>query len=235
MTTTPKSSAFIESILQLRPDLAVFDCDGTLWSGDVGERFFNWELNHGVVSDEVVRWARARHAEYKAGNVSEDDMCGEMATLHKGLLEAEVLRLSADFFAEHFTRRIFPEMRQLVAELQSSGCDVWAVSSTNQWTIQAAMEHFGIDKGKILAALSKVENGIITDQLVRVPSGIGKPKAILEVVGRPPDVSFGNSRWDADMLRISRYPVAVNPNPDLEELARDREWTIYWPQDQDLG
>ncbi|HEY4054425.1 MAG TPA: haloacid dehalogenase-like hydrolase [Terriglobales bacterium] len=235
MTTTPKSSAFIESILRLRPDLAVFDCDGTLWSGDVGERFFDWELNHGVLSDEVVRWARARYAEYKAGNVSEDDMCGEMATLHKGLLEAEVLRLSAYFFAEHFTRRIFPEMRQLVGELQSSGCDVWAVSSTNQWTIQAAMERFGIDKGKILAALSKVENGIITDQLVRVPSGIGKPKAILEVIGRPPDVAFGNSRWDADMLRISRYPVAVNPNPDLEELARDREWTIYWPQDQDLG
>jgi len=232
MTTTSQSSAFIESILCLRPGLAVFDCDGTLWSGDVGERFFDWELKRGVVSDEIVRWARARHAEYKKGNVSEDDMCGEMVTLHRGLRVEEILRLSAEFFAEHFIQHIFTEMRQLIRELQSSGCDVWAVSSTNQWTIQAAMRHFGIGEDKILAALSKVENGIITDQLVRIPSGIGKPKAILEVVGRPPDVAFGNSRWDAEMLRIARYPVAVNPNPDLEELARQREWTIYWPQDQ---
>ncbi len=28
---------------------------------------------------------RARYAEYKAGKVSEDDMCGEMVTMHKGL------------------------------------------------------------------------------------------------------------------------------------------------------
>jgi phosphoserine phosphatase len=232
MTVTIQPSELIDTILRLRPTLAVFDCDGTLWSGDAGERFFDWELKRGVVSDEIVRWARARYVDYKAGNVSEDDMCGDMVTLHKGLKEEEVLSLSSEFFEEHFTPRIFSDMQQLIRDLQESACDVWAVSSTNQWTIQAAMRHFAIPPDKILAALSRVENGVITDQLLRVPSGIGKPKAILEVIGRPPDVAFGNSRWDADMLRISRYPVAVNPNPDLEELAREREWTIYWPQDQ---
>jgi phosphoserine phosphatase len=75
----------------------------------------------------------------------------------------------------------------------------------------------------------EVENGIITDRLIRVPSGIGKPQAILGIIGRPPDAAFGNSRWDVEMLRIARYAVAVNPNPDLEILAREREWTIYWP------
>jgi phosphoserine phosphatase len=229
MTTALSASGFIDSILQLRPTLAVFDCDGTLWSGDVGERFFDWELRNGVFSHEVVRGMRARYAEYKAGKVSEDDMCGEMVTLHKGMREDEVLRLSAAFFNENFVRQIFPEMRQLVHELQNSGCDVWAVSSTNEWTIRESMKHFAIPANKILAALSQVEDGIVTEGLVRVPSGIGKPKAILEVIGRPPDVAFGNSRWDVEMLRISRYPVAVNPNPDLEEVAREREWMIYRP------
>ena len=219
----------IASVLQLAPRLAVFDCDGTLWSGDAGESFFDWELKRGVLSEQTARWARARYAEYKAGKVSEDDMCGEMVQLHKGLKEVDVLRLSAEFFEDQFLRRIFPEMRQLVAELQKSGCDVWAVSSTNEWTIREAMRHFGIPAEKILAASVRVENGIITDHLIRVPSGIGKPQAILEVIGRPPDAAFGNSRWDAEMLRIARYPVAVNPNPDLEALAREREWTIYWP------
>lgn len=223
------ASSLIDSILRLSPRLAVFDCDGTLWSGDAGERFFDWELKRGVVSDDIIRWARARYADYRAGKVSEDDMCGEMVTLHKGLREDEVLRLSREFFDQNFVSRIFPEMRQLVAELQKSGCDVWAVSSTNEWTIREAMKHFAIPPEKILAASVEVEDGIITDRLIRVPSGIGKPQAILEVIGRPPDAAFGNSRWDAEMLRIARYAVAVNPNPDLEKLAREREWTVYWP------
>jgi HAD superfamily phosphoserine phosphatase-like hydrolase len=223
------TSSLIDSILRLSPRLAVFDCDGTLWSGDAGERFFDWELKRGVVSDEVAQWIRNRYSDYKAGKVSEDDMCGEMVTIHKGLREEDVLRLSARFFEENFLSRIFPEMRRLVTELQKSGCDVWAVSSTNEWVIREAMKHFAIPADKILAAAVEIDNGVITDRLIRVPSGIGKPQAILEVIGRPPDAAFGNSRWDAEMLRIARYPVAVNPNPDLEQLAREREWTVYWP------
>ncbi len=221
--------SLIESVLRLSPRLAVFDCDGTLWSGDAGESFFDWELKRGVVSDDVARAIRARYAEYRAGKVGEDEMCGEMVTMHAGLREEDILRLSREFFEENFVGRIFPEMRQLVADLQKSGCDVWAVSSTNEWTIREAMKHFGIPAGKILAACVEVENGVATDRLIRVPSGIGKPQAILEVIGRPPDAAFGNSRWDADMLRIARYAVAVNPNPDLEEIARERGWTVYRP------
>jgi phosphoserine phosphatase len=227
--TDNSTPSLIDSILRLSPRLAVFDCDGTLWSGDVGEGFFDWELKNGVVSDDIVRWARARHADYKAGKVSEDDMCGEMVQLHKGLQESEVLRFCREYFDANFVRRIFPELRQLITELQKTGCDVWAVSSSNEWIIREAMKHFAIPREKILAASVEVENGIITDRLIRVPSGIGKPQAILEVIGRPPDAAFGNSRWDAEMLRIARYPVAVNPNPDLEALAREREWTVYWP------
>jgi phosphoserine phosphatase len=228
-------SSLIDSVVRLRPTLAVFDCDGTLWSGDAGERFFDWELSRGVVADDVIRWARARYADYKAGKVSEDDMCGEMVTMHKGLREADVLRVAGEFFEANFTQQIFPEMRQLIAELRNTGCDVWAVSSTNEWVIREAMKHFDIPPAKILAAAVEIDQGVITDRLVRVPSGIGKPKAILEVIGRPPDAAFGNSRWDVAMLQIARYAVAVNPNPDLEEQARQRGWTVYWPNQAEVS
>src|ERR1700733_1664125 len=130
-TITRKSSDFVDSVLDLRPQFAVFDCDGTLWSGDAGERFFDWELKRGVLSDGVERWVRARYTDYKAGKVTEDDMCGEMVTIHSGLAEAEVLRLAKEFFDENFVKQIFPELRHLIQKLQSQCCDVWAVSSTN--------------------------------------------------------------------------------------------------------
>ena len=62
-----KAVDFINSVLRLQPKFAVFDCDGTLWAGDAGEGFLDWELKRGVVSDEVVRWARPRYADYKSG------------------------------------------------------------------------------------------------------------------------------------------------------------------------
>jgi HAD superfamily phosphoserine phosphatase-like hydrolase len=228
-TTTLRSAAFVESVLRLQPQLAVFDCDGTLWSGDAGEGFFDWELKRGLLSSDIERWARRRYADYKAGKVSEDEMCGEMVTIHNGLAESDLQLAAQHFFDENFVRRIFPEMRELVRRLQASGCDVWAVSSTNEWVIRAAMKHFRIDERKILAAAVKIENGRITDQLIRVPSGEGKPRAIREVIKKDPDAAFGNSRWDAAMLAIARHGFAVNPNPDLENVAQARGWTVYWP------
>jgi HAD superfamily phosphoserine phosphatase-like hydrolase len=228
-TTTLTPTDFVESVLRLQPRLAVFDCDGTLWAGDAGESFFDWELKRGVLPDAVARWARDRYADYKTGNVSEDDMCGEMVTMHSGLAESELQRVAKQFFDENFVTQIFPEMQELVRRLQRSSCDVWAVSSTNEWVIRAAMKHFEIDTTKILAAAVKIANGRITDQLIRVPSGEGKPRAILEVIGKNPDAAFGNSRWDAAMLAIARHGFAVNPNPDLEKMAGERGWTIYRP------
>ena len=228
-TTTSKSATFVDSVLRLEPALAVFDCDGTLWAGDAGEGFFDWELKQGVIPDKVARWARPRYADYKAGKLDEDTMCGEMVTMHRGLSEVAAQGAADRFFNEKFANQIFPEMRNLVQRLQSNGCEVWAVSSTNEWVIRTAMKRFGIDERKILAAAVQIENGLITDRLLRVPSGEGKPRAIREVIGKDPDAAFGNSRWDVAMLKIARHAFAVNPNPDLEKLAKEQGWTVYQP------
>ena len=220
---------FLESVLRFEPRVAAFDCDGTLWSGDAGERFFDWEIKQGVVPAEIGQAMRARHAEYKAGRVSEDDMCGEMVTMHKGMTEAAMMKAASDFMTHAFPGHIFAEMKELVSRLHQQGCEVWAVSSSNEWVIRAGMKQFAIPEDRILAAKIEIADGVITDRLVRIPSGPGKPKALREVAKKQIDAAFGNSRWDADMLAIAKYGFAVNPNPDLEAAARQRGWTTYFP------
>lgn len=221
---------FLDLVLQLNPQVAAFDCDGTLWSGDAGERFFDWEINHGIVPAAVGEAMRARYVEYKAGKVSEESMCGEMVTMHKGVTETAMMKAASDFMEQSFPGRIFPEMQELVRRLQKSGCDIWAVSSSNEWVIRVGMRAFGIAEDHILAAKVQIENGVITDRLACVPSGPGKPEALRDVVKKPIDAAFGNSRWDLEMLAMAKHAFAINPNPDLEIQARERAWTVYFPE-----
>src|SRR5208283_4566313 len=100
------------------------------------------------------------------------------------------------------------------------------VSSSNEWVIRAGMKHFGIPDERILASKVEIDDGIVSDRLVRVPSGPGKPQALREVVGKPVDAAFGNARWDTEMLAMAGRAFAVNPNPDLETVARQRGWTV---------
>jgi len=227
---TAKQSAFIESVLRLAPRVATFDCDGTLWSGDAGEGFFSWEIEQGLVSPEIARWARARYADYRAGKVPEDVMCGEMVTMHHGLSEEDVQRACDTYFKLGVEKNIFPEMQRLVQRLGDSGCEVWAVSSSNQWIIQSAMKSFGIPNGRILAAQAAVEYGVVADRLLRVPSGLGKVEAIESEVKRAPDCAFGNAIWDREMLALSKHAFAINPNPNLLEIAKANRWRVYQPE-----
>ena len=226
----PVTNEFLDSILRLNLRVAAFDCDGTLWSGDVGERFFDWELREGIVAELLVHPLRERYAAYRRGEVGETRICGEMVTMHQGISEQKMMDVACRFFNEFFVVQIFPEMRELVRRLQENGCEVWVVSASNEWVIRAGMKHFAIPENRILASKVEVDNGIVTDRLIRVPSGAGKPQALREVVKKEIEAAFGNSRWDREMLAMSKHPFAVNPNPDLEAVARERGWRVYFPE-----
>jgi HAD superfamily phosphoserine phosphatase-like hydrolase len=225
------TNEFLDSILRLKLRVAAFDCDGTLWSGDAGERFFDWELRESeLIPRKLERPLRERYAAYKRGEVDEATMCGEMVTMHRGIPELKMMDAATRFFDQFFVAQIFPEMRELMRRLREKGCEVWAVSSSNEWVIRAGMKHFGVPESHVLAARVEVEHGIVTDRLIRVPSGVGKPEALREVVKKKIDGAFGNSRWDRDMLAMAKHAFAVNPNPDLEAVARERGWRIYFPE-----
>ena len=224
-----QAGKFLDSVLRLKPGVAVFDCDGTLWAPDAGEGFLDWELQRGLLAPHIAHWIRARYADYKAGKVPEDVMCGEMVTIHAGLRDEVVERAAEEFFAPHIEPGIFPEMRALVAQLQAQGAVVWAVSSSNQWIIRVGMRRFGIPPQRILAAEVAVENGVVTDRLIRIPSGPGKAEAIREKIGPAVDAAFGNTRWDAEMLQLARHAFAINPTADFDQFARKQAWTVYFP------
>ena len=223
------ASEFVESVLALRPRLAVFDCDGTLWSGDAGRDFFYWEIARGIVSPEVAKVMDERYRLYELGEVGEEPMCGEMVTMNAGVSVEQLYAAGEAFFTEVVSPRVFPEMQELTRKLADAGCEIWAVSSTNDWVVEAGASRFGISPDRVLAACVHTNDGKASDRLLRVPTDELKVSAIREVIGRPVDAIFGNSIHDQAMLEIAKYPFCVNPNPDLEQVAKTKSWPIFWP------
>lgn len=133
---------FERLIFENKPRVAVFDCDGTLWSGDAGYGFMAWSLEQGLVSRSTNDWIDSRYRAYRNGEVSETAMCGEMVQLYAGLRESELEAAAARYVDEFVRLRVFTEMAALVKKLRHIGVEIWAVSSTNRWVIAAGPARF---------------------------------------------------------------------------------------------
>jgi HAD superfamily phosphoserine phosphatase-like hydrolase len=224
-----EASQFIDSILALEPKVAAFDCDGTLWDVDSGMEFFYWLLDHHLVDAATEVWARPRYQDYLEGRVDEKTMCGEMVQICRGVRVEAIKQAGFKFFHEKVEARIFPEMLRLTNHLRERGCELWAVSSSNQWLIEVEAARFGFVPDHVLAVAVEVEEGVATDRLLRIPTGPDKATALKQHVQRPLDLALGNSIHDLAMLELAAHPFAVAPNPDLAELARRRGWPILRP------
>jgi phosphoserine phosphatase len=202
---------------------------GTLWGGDAGYGFMAWSLEQGLVSRSTSDWIDTRHRAYRAGQVSEHDICGEMVQIYAGLRDQELRAAATQYFDEFIYKHIFPEMLALVTALRSQGAELWAVSSTNRWVVAEGVRHFEIPPERVLAADMRVVNGIITGELVDVPTGPAKAVALRRIGIPHPDAVFGNSIHDLAMLEMARCPFPVNPSPALLEEAGKRGWGYFRP------
>ena len=224
------AQAFERMVLEAKPQAAVFDCDGTLWSGDSGYGFMVWTLEQGLVSRSTSDWIDTRYRAYLSGSVSEAQICGEMVQIYAGLREKELRAAAAEYFNQFVRPRIFPELSALVAKLRNAGVALWAVSSTNKWVVAEGVRDLGISEDNVLAAEVAVVDGVITTEIIDVPTDEAKAAALVRKGITRPDAVFGNSVHDLAMLEIAAHAFPVNPSPALLEASALRGWGYFRPQ-----
>jgi phosphoserine phosphatase len=228
----PRWSApeFERLVFESNPKVAVFDCDGTLWGGDAGNGFMVWSIEQGLLSRSTTDWIDTRYRGYLAGKVSELEICGAMVQIYAGLREQELRSAAAEYVRRFVQPRIFSEMAALLAALSSRGVELWAVSSTNKWVVAEGVRQFGFPDSRILAAEARVVDGLISSEIVDVPTDEGKAATLRRVGLERPDAAFGNSIHDLAMLEIARCAFPVNPSPALTQAAAKRGWGYFRPQ-----
>jgi phosphoserine phosphatase len=231
------TAQFHAAVHALSPRIAVFDCDGTLWSGDAGSGFMRWTIGEGdgarnILSAEAIARLHARYQGYLAGQVSELAICGEMVQIYAGLRETDMRAAAAEYFAAQVEHRIFPEMQTLIRDLQAAGAEIWAVSSTCDWVVEEGVKRFNIPPNRVLSArVALGSNDLVTDTLLDVPTDEGKVASLARLGITAPDAVFGNSIHDAAMLAIARPDGAfpVNPSPQLLARAAAESWPVFYP------
>jgi phosphoserine phosphatase len=225
------TAEFHSTVHALAPEVAVFDCDGTLWSGDAGTGFMRWTVDGGLLSRKAIDWLDDRYRAYLRGEVSELAICGEMVQIYQGLRESEMRSAAAEFFATRIEPNLFPEMLTLVRDLQARGTEIWAVSSTCNWVIEEGMRRFEIPPDRILAARVAIDSeaGLVTHTLLDVPTDEAKVASLARVGIHAPDAVFGNSIHDAAMLDIARRAFPIDPTPALLAHSIRERWPVYYP------
>jgi phosphoserine phosphatase len=189
-----------------------------------------WSLEQGLVSRSTSDWIDTRYRAYLSGQVSELDICGEMVQIYAGLRDQELRIAAAQYVQEFVHQRVFAEVASLLTTLRNTGVELWAVSSTNRWVVAEGVRDFGIPEQRVLAAEVRLDRGIITSEIVAVPTDDGKAQALRQVGLQSPDAVFGNSIHDLAMLEIARHAFPVNPSPALLKAAAKNGWGYFRPQ-----
>jgi phosphoserine phosphatase len=157
-------------------------------------------------------------------------MCGEMVQMYAGLRDDELRAAAARYIRKYVQPRIFAEMAALVGTLIKAGVEIWAVSSTNKWVVAEGVRDLGIPEERILAAEVRVVAGLITTEILDVPTDEGKAASLKRIGLTCPDAVFGNSVHDLAMLQMARNAFPVNPSPALLEAAAKNGWGYFQPE-----
>ncbi len=220
------------------------DGDGTLWSGDIGEDYFEALLEDGAISaiahEALVREAAAEkidtgggavavarriHAGYLAGTFPEERVCEIMTWIFAGWSPAE-----AEAFAERvlvkvgLDARLHAETIEVVAWARAKGVATFLVSASPRAVVEQAARRVGIELANVASATEERDSkGFIVTSVVRpIPYGPGKVMHLrAKLGGRPLYAAFGDNAFDVAMLRESRIPVAIRPKPRLVERAAE--------------
>lgn len=229
---SPDVASKLEKLIDSKRGVAVFDADKTLWYPDVGEAFFDWLVRERKLPalEGIDDPSRRYHEMLEKDRVT---AYAWLVKMMSGVPEDQVRRWARAFFRVSFARRVYRPQRALIRRLREAGWDIWIVSASNLWIVQAGAPYLGVEPEHAIGIKVRVENGVLTQDLdYAVPSGPGKVQAIEAFIGKRPDLVSGDSIIDRDMLEYSQglaLLILYPSNPQQEEIrriARERGWLM---------
>lgn len=151
-------------------------------------------------------------------------------SVFEGMSEDRLVTLADDVFERVLKPNLYPGAKDLVNTSLDKGHDVILVSGALDVVVQHMAKHLGATS--YIANRLEIHNRRATGKLLR-PVVAGPNKALLirdhaRSEGHNLDhcFAYSDSYSDVPMLSIVGYPVAVNPDRRLRQLAKAYHWPM---------
>lgn len=216
-------------------NLCLFDLDETLLPLDSDHAWGEFIIRLGWVNEPEFRRGNDEfYAQYRAGALDIHRYI-EFATAPLRVREpADIGAAHARFMHEVIEPSLHPQARALVREHQQRGDLIALVTATNEFVTGPIATAFGIEH-LIAVRLERDARGTITGRIQGVPSyREGKVARVDEWLATEGAMwrdfervsVYSDSLNDLPLLERATDPVATNPSPALEAIARERGWRI---------
>ncbi|HEY5856423.1 MAG TPA: HAD-IB family hydrolase [Aldersonia sp.] len=213
---------------------AFFDVDNTMVQGASIIHFARGlAARKYVKTSDLVDFAWKQVKFRVTGKESSDDVAeGREKALSfvAGRSTAELVELGEEIYDEIIADKIWPGTRALAQMHLDAGQQVWLVTATPVELAQVIAKRLGLTGA--LGTVAESKDGMFTGRLVGdILHGAGKAHAvrtlaIREGLNLKRCTAYSDSHNDLPMLSLVGTAVAINPDSDLRELAKNRGWEI---------
>jgi HAD superfamily hydrolase (TIGR01490 family) len=211
--------------------LAIFDLDGTLIGGDSDALWGEYLVERGVYDAATYGAAHRRFlADYHAGRLD----IQEFLAFQLRVLAEYPLATLHEWREEYLRRKIqpirLPKADALIEDHRQRGDTLLIITATNRFITAPIAELLGIES--LIATDPEMVDGRYTGRANGVPSFAGGKVTRLQEWLRQTGHSlqdswcYSDSRNDLPLLEQVTQPVAVDPDPVLEQTARQRGWQV---------
>jgi phosphoserine phosphatase len=202
--------------------VAAFDADGTLWDMDMGENFFDYQVQRKLLPDlPPDPWGAYRLLHDQ--NTPAAFLW--LAQINKGLPLEQVREWAQKAFDHIGHVPVFPHMREIIQHLQRAHVKIFIVTASIKWSVEPGARFLGIPAENVVGVATAVSNGLVTDRLSGVVTWReGKVQGLLDVSGgKKPFLSAGNTMGDLALLQSATHHRVVNCAVDKDHVNFETE------------
>jgi len=216
--------------------LAIFDLDNTLLAGDSDHAWGEFLVEEGIVDAEAYRKANDRfYQEYLNGELDILNYLEfALAPLAIHSMD-ELLQWRARFMDKKVRPMLQEKASELLVSHRERGHTLMIITATNRFVTELIADVLGVEH--LIATEPEMVNGRYTGGIAGTPSfqegKVARLNDWLATSGESLNGAwfYSDSHNDLPLLEKVDNPIAVDPDPKLEEHARNKGWDVMTLRD----
>ncbi len=211
--------------------LAIFDLDNTLIGGDSDQSWIEFLCEQGFVDVDFYLAENERfYQEYLRGVL---DVHEWVAFQTKILVEnppEQAFAWREQYLQEKVAPLMLPKATELIESHRKQGDTLLVITATNNFLAEKIVENLGIEN--MIATMLERKDGKFTGKIDGIPSYKEGKITRLEMWLEENPISledsyfYSDSHNDLPLLRHVSYPVAVDGDETLNQVAKESGWKM---------